>query len=154
MNSIVWPELLNNGKLGYQIIKDFLKKATKKEILEKVWLIIKESDPEDALSDILFMAEETIGEERCNELYFNLKQRRNPFRIKITIDDKPTAEPMYFTDKGKFSTNMNDAALFLSAEYAIDEYSEAMSSCKPLFENLKFEVEKYKNGQWQHISIS
>lgn len=30
MNSTIWPELLNNGKLGHQIIKDFLKKATKK----------------------------------------------------------------------------------------------------------------------------
>ena len=78
MNSIVWPELLNNDKLGHQIIKDFLKKATKKEILEKIWLTIKDSDPEDPeemASDILFIVEEALGKERCNELYFDLKQR-------------------------------------------------------------------------------
>ena len=36
MNSTVWPELLNNDKLGSQIIKDFLKKSTKEEIFEKI----------------------------------------------------------------------------------------------------------------------
>lgn len=152
MNSIVWPELLNNDKLGHQIIKDFLKKATKKEILEKIWLTIKDSDPEDPeemASDILFIVEEALGKERCNELYFDLKQRRSPFHIKVTINGQPTSEPMYFTGDDKFSTNMNDAALFLSAKDAVDKYSEAMVKCKPLFENLKFEVEEYKNGQWQ-----
>ena len=43
---------------------------------------------------------------------------------------------------------MNDAVLFLSAKDAIDKYSEAMAKCKPLFENLKFEIEEYKNGRW------
>ena len=31
---------------------------------------------------------------------------------------------------------------------AIDEYSEAMTKCKPLFENLQFKIEEYKNGRW------
>lgn len=148
MNSTVWPELLNNDKLGSQIIKDFLKKSTKEEIFEKIWLTIKETNPKDAVSDILFMVEETLGEERCNELYFDLKQRRKPFRIKITTIGQTISEPMYFTINGKFSTSMNDAALFLSAKDAIDEYSEAMTKCKPLFKNLQFKIEEYKNGQW------
>ena len=148
MNSTVWPELLNNDKLGSQIIKDFLKKSTKEEIFEKIWLTIKETNTEDAVSDILFIVEETLGEKRCNELYFNLKQRRKPFRIKITTISQTISEPMYFTVDGKFSTSMNDAVLFLSAKDAIDKYSEAMAKCKPLFENLKFEIEEYKNGRW------
>lgn len=152
MNSIVWPESVNNDKLSHQIIKDFIKKATKKEILEKIWLTIKDSDPEDPeemVSDILFIVEEALGDERCNELYFDLKRRRSPFHIKVTISGQATSEPMYFTGDDKFSTNMNDAALFLRAKDAVDRYSEAMAKCKPLFENLKFEVEEYKNGQWQ-----
>ena len=102
MNSTVWPELLNNDKLGSQIIKDFLKKSTKEEIFEKIWLTIKETNSEDAVSDILFIVEETLGEERCNELYFDLKQRRKPFRIKITTIGQTISEPMYFTINGKF----------------------------------------------------
>ena len=148
MNSTVWPELLNNDKLGSQIIKDFLKKSTKEEIFEKIWLTIKETNPEDAVSDILFIAEEILGEERCNELYFELKQRRKPFRIKITTIGQTISEPMYFTINGKFSTSMNDAALFLSVKDALNKYYEAMAKCKPLFENLKFEIEEYKNGRW------
>lgn len=148
MNSTVWPELLNNDKLGYKIIKDFLNKSTKEEIFEKIWLTIKETNPEDAVSDILFIVEETLGEKRCNELYFNLKQRRSPFRIKITKIGQIASEPMYFTVDGKFSTSMNDAVLFLSAKDALDKYYKAMTKCRPLFENLKFEIEEYKNGQW------
>lgn len=148
MNSTVWSELLNNNRLGCQIIKDFLKKATKEEIFEKIWLTIKETNPKEAISDILFIAEEILGEKRCNELYFDLKQRRNPFLIKITKIGQTTSEPMYFTVDGKFSTSMNDAVLFLSAKDALNKYYKAMAKCRPLFENLKFEIEEYKNGQW------
>ena len=153
MNSIVWPELLNNDKLGHQIIKDFHKKATKKEILEKIWLSIKDSDPEDSeemASDILFIVEEALGDERCNELYFDLKRRRLPFRTVITTKNSDAV--LYLDANGKLTDRENECAQFAENDEACSFLENSTEKCSALFDvitgTLSWHLEEFKDGAW------
>jgi hypothetical protein len=156
MNNIVWPELLNNDKLGHQIIKDFLKKATKKEILEKIWLTIKDSDPEDTeemASDILFIVEEALGKKRCNELYSDLKQRRLPFRTVITF--KNSYAILYLDVNGKFTDRENECAQFAENDEACCFLENSTEKCSDLFDviagTLSWHLEEFKDGTWVEV---
>lgn len=156
MNSIVWPELKNNDKLGHQIIKDFLKKATKKDILEKIWLTIKESDPEDPeemASDILFIVEEALGKEHCNKLYFDLKQRRLPFRIVIT--SKNSDDILYLNVNGKFTDRETECVQFAENDEACCFLKISTEKCATLFDvatgTLGWHLEEFKNGTWTEV---
>ena len=156
MTSKVWPEMAdeNEPRKAHEIMCDFCDAATKEELLEKMWFIIKYADSdENGLSDILYMIEYTLGEKRRDELYDTLKKSKYPFRI-VAIDEY--GNRIYFGAGHKFSSDVADSEVFQTPGEAWAFYAEATAKCGTLFIHFipyleKFDVEQNSWDKWAEI---
>ncbi len=151
MNSKVWPELGTSKKLGHQIMEEFIDKASRTELAEKIWATIKlNPNDEDVISDILYMMEYIIGNYRCKELYANLKNTVTPFRTVITAKNSDTV--LYLDENGKFTDRENECAQFAENNEACCFLENSTEKCAGLFDvitgTLDWHLEEFKDGIW------
>lgn len=151
MNSTVWPELGKSEKLAHQIMQEFVDKASRKELAEKIWTTIKfGTNDEDVLSDIMYMMEYIIGSDRCKELYANLKNVVKPFRTVITAKNSDTV--LYLDENGKFTDKENECVQFAENNEACGFLEKSTEKCSALFDviagTLNWHLEEFKDGTW------
>lgn len=154
MNSKVWPELGTSEKRAHQIMEEFVDKASRTELAEKIWATIKFcSDKEDALSDILYMMEYIIGNYRCKELYANLKNVVAPFRTVITAKNSDAV--LYLDESGKLTDRENECVQFAENNEACCFLEESTEKCSSLFDvmsgTLTWHLEEFKDGAWVKV---
>jgi hypothetical protein len=154
MNSKVWPELRTSKKLGNQIMEEFIDRASRKELAEKIWATIKlNPNDEDVISDILYMMEYIIGNYRCKELYANLKNTVTPFRTVITFKNSDAI--LYLDVNGKFTDRENECAQFAENDEACCFLENSTEKCSDLFDviagTLSWHLEEFKDGTWVEV---